>query len=701
MANLKILKSEEIVKTPRSVLVLGFVLVLGIGIAIFGMFMKWQQTVFGIGRVIAFAPDERAQSIETPVDGKITKWHVLEGTPVKSGDPIVDISDIDPNIMERLESELQATMQKLEASQQASETSYKNVSRQKDLSNRGLSSQRAYEQAQLEYAKMRSELSAATAELARTRTKLSRQSAQQITAPRNGIIHRVVATQGSVVVSAGETIATLVPDSVSRAAELMVDGNDTPLISVGRKVRLQFEGWPAVQFVGWPSLAVGTFGGVVKFVDPTDDGTGKFRVLILPDESDLDWPNTKLLRQGVRVQGWFILDEVTVGYYDGSRIQTVLEQPTTLWGTRFFSSHALSKGSFPEYDGKLVTNKGGEVKTGFEVPILRDGAIDRRRANITRSNLGVNISENNLSQRMIESERAATNAYYEWISAHLKLEIFKKLFNVTSLRTTQFKDRVAKGDLATFDLQDNLRAELQRKSQVVSAERALRQAAFELSLYWRNDSGNPVLPTNPPKQLPKPADGDFFSQEELIAKALKYRPELNRIASQTEQNRVESELQNNQLNPKLDLYIAASQDIGEGSDTREDSEVDVGIKIDIPLQTRVAEGRLQVAQAKIRELNLVQRLLKDRIENEVKDSIVAVNLSKERLEIANDEVKVAYNLENGEREKFMLGDSNLIFVNLRELTSAEAAVREVEASLDYQKGVAGLRAAVAESLADK
>ena len=55
---------------------------------------------------------------------------------------------------------------------------------------------------------------------------------------------------------------------------LLIEYVDAPLIEPGRKVRLQFEGWPAVQFVGWPSVAVGTFGGKVNRVFPTDDGKG-------------------------------------------------------------------------------------------------------------------------------------------------------------------------------------------------------------------------------------------------------------------------------------------------------------------------------------------------------------------------------------------------------------------------------------------
>ena len=93
-----------------------------------------------------------------------------------------------------------------------------------------------------------------------------------------------------------------------------MNGNDIPLIHAGDPVRLQFEGWPAVQFTGWPSVAVGTFGGRVMLVDATDDGQGKFRILVQPDPKDEAWPSNRYLRQGVRTNGWVLLNRVSLGF---------------------------------------------------------------------------------------------------------------------------------------------------------------------------------------------------------------------------------------------------------------------------------------------------------------------------------------------------------------------------------------------------
>ena len=87
-----------------------------------------------------------------------------------------------------------------------------------------------------------------------------------------------------------------------------------PLLHTGDQVRLQFEGWPAIQFVGWPSVAVGTFAGEVKLLDATDDGTGRFRILVEPDASSEAWPESRYLRQGVRANGWVLLQQVKLGF---------------------------------------------------------------------------------------------------------------------------------------------------------------------------------------------------------------------------------------------------------------------------------------------------------------------------------------------------------------------------------------------------
>ena len=154
--------------------------------------------------------------------------------------------------------------------------------------------------------------------------RIERFKARFVKAPIDGVIFRISAQgQTGQFVKEGDELAVIVPDSTDRVVELLIDGVDAPLIAAqieqtgrGPHVRLQFEGWPAVQFAGWPSVATGTFGGRVRQIDPTDDGNGRFRILVEPEEmfEGDRWPEGLYIRQGNQAVGWVFLNRVTLGY---------------------------------------------------------------------------------------------------------------------------------------------------------------------------------------------------------------------------------------------------------------------------------------------------------------------------------------------------------------------------------------------------
>jgi hypothetical protein len=65
------------------------------------------------------------------------------------------------------------------------------------------------------------------------------------------------------------------------------------------------------------------------------------------------------------------------------------------------------------------------------------------------------------------------------------------------------------------------------------------------------------------------------------------------------------------------------------------------------------------------------------------------------VDVVGREVKVSDDLARGELKRFELGDSNLIFVNLREQNFADAQIREIEALQDYQKAFVAFEATLA------
>ena len=132
-----------------------------------------------------------------------------------------------------------------------------------------------------------------------------------ITAPQNGYVVRALKEGQGEIVKEGEDLLTLMPANPRLAAELYVKPMDVPLLRVGRRVRLQFDGWPALVFTGWPGSSFGTFGGVVQVIDNLDS-QGQYRILVTHEPNTEPWPAP--LRVGSGVYGWALLDDVPVWY---------------------------------------------------------------------------------------------------------------------------------------------------------------------------------------------------------------------------------------------------------------------------------------------------------------------------------------------------------------------------------------------------
>lgn len=174
-------------------------------------------------------------------------------------------------------------------------------------------------------AKARGDRSATAAEMHETRADVAklrnsemnvrlRNGLATVTAPQDGYVVRALRAGVGETVKEGEAVATVMPDAAELAVELYVKAMDVPLLRPGRKVRLTFDGWPALQFAGWPSVAVGTFGGIIAVIDQINAPDGTYRILVRPDATDEPWPASPSLRVGSGVVGWAMLDEVPIWY---------------------------------------------------------------------------------------------------------------------------------------------------------------------------------------------------------------------------------------------------------------------------------------------------------------------------------------------------------------------------------------------------
>lgn len=302
-------------RVPRTTRTLGRMIAISIPLLLVLLFaVKWVQTAPGRGDVIALNPEDRVQQVTALVPGRVERWFVVDGQQVKKGDPIARIIDNDPDLLIRLAAEREQVVAQISAAEQAMATARLDVNRSSQLYAEGLAARRDYEATQIKVAELNAKLAEARAKLSKVDIALNRQSAQLVRAPRDGRVLSLNTAAGATLISAGDLLATIAPERQQRVVELLVDGRDAALVRKGQPVRLNFEGWPAIQFSGWPSVAQGMFDGRVLTIDPSAQPNGLFRVLVEPMPGKPAWPNDNYVRLGSKVRGWIQMETVTIAY---------------------------------------------------------------------------------------------------------------------------------------------------------------------------------------------------------------------------------------------------------------------------------------------------------------------------------------------------------------------------------------------------
>lgn len=140
----------------------------------------------------------------------------------------------------------------------------------------------------------------------------ARKNFKYIIAPQDGQVLQSGKAGIGETVKEGEQLLTIVPSQLKKAVEIMVDPNNMPLINKDQMVRIQFDGFPAIVFSGWPEASYGLFTGMVSAIDNTIDNSGKFKVWVIPQETEKRWPEN--LRYGTGCQVIALLDEVPIWY---------------------------------------------------------------------------------------------------------------------------------------------------------------------------------------------------------------------------------------------------------------------------------------------------------------------------------------------------------------------------------------------------
>jgi multidrug efflux pump subunit AcrA (membrane-fusion protein) len=377
------------------------------------LFLPWTQTISGKGFITTLKPDQRPQTVQSQIPGRIEKWFVREGDFVEAGDTILFISEVkneyfDPRLVERTQLQIDAKSKSVNSYQEkvdalgsqiaalqregqlklqqaqnkllqaglkvqsdsmdleAAKTQITIAQRQFDRTsqlqqeglkavtdveekrlklqeaqakiisqenkllaskNEVINAEMEINRVQAEYldkvAKARSDRFTAQSDQFESEaqvTKLEnefsnyqiRSDLHYIRAPQSGFVNKTLQSGLGETFKEGDALVSIMPSRIDMAVESFVSPIDLPLARLGAKVRVQFDGWPAIVFSGWPNVSYGTYGGVIVAIETYISQNGKYRILIAPDPEDHAWP--ELLRAGSGAQTLALLDDVPIWF---------------------------------------------------------------------------------------------------------------------------------------------------------------------------------------------------------------------------------------------------------------------------------------------------------------------------------------------------------------------------------------------------
>nr|WP_321226008.1 biotin/lipoyl-binding protein [uncultured Psychroserpens sp.] len=377
------------------------------------MFLPWTQNINSRGSVTTLTPDQRPQTIQSVIPGRIEKWYVREGDFVKKGDTILFISEVkneyfDPNLVNRTGQQIKAkeasvssygskvnalnnqigalsTERGLKLQQAKNKLLQSKLKVKSDsidleavkinlgiaerqigaiekLYEEGLKSLTQLEEKRSKFQESQSKLIsqenkflASKNEVLNAMVEINRVSAEysdkiskaqsdkftaesngfdaeaQVTklesdytsyemrndmyyikAPQNGYINKALKSGIGETFKEGERLVGIMPSNYDLAVETFVNPIDLPLIHLNEKVRIQFDGWPAIIFSGWPNVSYGTYGAKVVAIENFISDNGKFRILLAPDETDYEWPEA--IRVGSGAKTIALLEDVPIWF---------------------------------------------------------------------------------------------------------------------------------------------------------------------------------------------------------------------------------------------------------------------------------------------------------------------------------------------------------------------------------------------------
>ena len=318
---------------------------------------------------------------------------------------------------------------------------------------------------------------------------------------------------------------------------------------------------------------------------------------------------------------------------------------------------------------------------GGSFHLLRGLIINEENAEYQKAQLSEPQAEIQVAQKRQDLYLAGAVQYWDWQVAVKQAEVVKQILAVAEARAGQIEGQAKAGKVSPLDVAEVNQEVQRRRAAAIAAQRKVEYEQYKLSLFfWEN--GEPVTPR--PEWAPEfQGETPLPTEDEVSAfkvEAKEARPEVRDLYIEAKMNNIDLKLAKNQVLPTLDLEGGPTKG---GADWVVGLGYRVGLHTEIPLFQRKARGMIMAAEVGQSQLALKQQYTEQQVSYDVDNWYSAIVRARDRVRAATESYRLAKILEDGERKRFDLGKTSILFVNTRERNAVEAAYQLYRAQADY------------------
>lgn len=351
--------------------------------------------------------------------------------------------------------------------------------------------------------------------------------------------------------------------------------------------------------------------------------------------------------------------------------------------------------------GGVSISIGGEASLGISIDVsqelLKGGRKAANLARVRQAELESFSSDFELRGFTETFVASVEIAYWDFISAELKVEIYNEGLRFAEQQLNEIRERISVGAIPAIELIAAQAEVALRQESLLDAESRLDGARLRL-LYLLNFPGDSPWETQiVPLEQPEIPSGGVDDLQAHLTSALRMRPDLNQALLARRHGELEVVQTGNGLLPRLELFISLGKTgysesfSGVAAGLAESSiDLDASLAFSYPIGNRQARARNERATLTARQAELALDNLRRLVEIDVRSTYVEARRTRDQIDVTAISRSLQEEKLKAEIEKFRVGRSTALLVAQSQRDLLDSRIAEEEALIRHLKSLINL-----------